>query len=72
MSPAPFAGYLAAVFVIAVLAHRHRRTASFESEYFVLTFLVEPVFLQPLVIHYGGAVTAALFAGHLSRTVNIQ
>ena len=28
---------------------------------FVLTLLVEPVFLQPLVIHYGGAVTAALF-----------
>ena len=31
----PFAGYLVAVFVIAVLAHRHRRTASFESEYYV-------------------------------------
>ena len=31
----PFAGYLVAVLVIAILAHRHRRTASFESEYYV-------------------------------------
>ena len=28
---------------------------------FVLTLLIEPVILQPLVIHYGGAVTATLF-----------
>ena len=31
----PFAGYLVAVLVIAILAHRQRRTASFESEYYV-------------------------------------
>ena len=31
----PFIGYLVGVFVIAVLAHRHRRATSFESEYYV-------------------------------------
>ena len=31
----PFIGYLVGVFVIAVLAHRHRRSTSFESEYYV-------------------------------------